>query len=281
MLYCIQTWWHVWHILELKFRSWKGEWIILSKQFVNLHSHTTDAHNDQDDELEKLKAKVAHIVDRSRWNNVKLRGVPESVQNTQLNQYACDLICMALPSIIASEIVIYRIHCLPKPFYLPDNIPRDIIIMRVHFYLLKDQLMSIFCKTTQLPEKYSHHQMYADISQYMLQKNKVAHANHEGIAQSQYHLPPGYPMKLTITHNDDTSVITMLIEGLALLWSWDILPDKESTSLSSPTRVKSQDAWQVVSNKCKQKSHVPWSPLILKFTVATVYYLTFLVRWST
>lgn len=118
---------------------------------MNLQPHTIDAHNDEDDELEKLKAKVLHIEDHSRWNNIKLRGVSESVQNTQLNQYACDLICTVLPGISASEIVIDRIHPLPKPFYLPDNIPRD-VIMRVHLYHVKDQFIFNFRKMTQLPE---------------------------------------------------------------------------------------------------------------------------------
>lgn len=52
-------------------------------EFASSHNTLKDAHNDQEDELEKLKAKVADIEDRSRWNNVKLGGVPESVQNTQ------------------------------------------------------------------------------------------------------------------------------------------------------------------------------------------------------
>lgn len=101
-------------------------------------------HNDQDEEMGKLKAKVE---DCSWRNNVKLRGVPESVQNVQLNQYACYIICTILLSIPDSEIVIDRTCCLPKPSYLLDNIPRD-VIMRVHFYHVKDQLMSNFCKTT-------------------------------------------------------------------------------------------------------------------------------------
>lgn len=96
----------------------------------------------QDDEMEKFMAKVADIEDCLRR---KLRGVPESVQSAQLNQYACDLIRTVLPSIPASEIIIDRIHRLPKPSYLPANIPRD-AIMRIHFYHVKDQLRSIFAK---------------------------------------------------------------------------------------------------------------------------------------
>lgn len=91
-------------------------------EFAASHNTLIDAHNEQDDEMEKLKTKIAVLEDRSRWNNVKLRGVPESVLNAQLNQYVCDIIRAVLPSIPISEIIIDRIHCLPKPAYLPDDI---------------------------------------------------------------------------------------------------------------------------------------------------------------
>lgn len=61
-------------------------------EFVSSHNTLIEAHNDQDDELEKLKAKVADIEDHSWRNSVKPRGIPDSVQNTQLNQYTCDFI---------------------------------------------------------------------------------------------------------------------------------------------------------------------------------------------
>lgn len=121
-------------------------------KFAGSHNTLTDAHNEQDDEMEKLKAKVADMEDRSRRNNVKLRGVPESVLNSQLNQYACDLIRAVLPSILIPEIIIDRIHCLPKPSYLPDDVPHD-VIMRVHFYHVKDQLMYNFAKQNNCQSK--------------------------------------------------------------------------------------------------------------------------------
>lgn len=115
-------------------------------EFATSHNTLIDAHNDQDDEMEKLKAKSADLEDRSRWNNVKLTGIPESVLNTQLNKYTCNLIWASLPSVPTSEILI-DIHHLPKPSYFPDNIPRDVIV-RVHFYHVKDQLMTNFRKAT-------------------------------------------------------------------------------------------------------------------------------------
>lgn len=48
-------------------------------EFASSHNTLIDAHNDEKDELEKLKGKVADLEDCLRQNNVKLRGVPEFV----------------------------------------------------------------------------------------------------------------------------------------------------------------------------------------------------------
>lgn len=47
--------------------------------FASSHKNLIDTHNDQEDELEKLKVKIADLEDRLRWKKVKLRGVPEFV----------------------------------------------------------------------------------------------------------------------------------------------------------------------------------------------------------
>lgn len=41
-------------------------------EFAASHNILIDAHSEQDDEMEKLKAKLAEKEDRSRRNNVKL-----------------------------------------------------------------------------------------------------------------------------------------------------------------------------------------------------------------
>lgn len=221
-------------------------------EFAASHNSLIDSHNEHDDQLENLKAKLADLEDRSRRNNLKLRGVPETVLNTHLNQYACDLIKAVLPSIPASEVVIDRIHRLPKPSYLSDDIPRD-VIMRVHFYHVKDQLMTSFRKNNQIPERFSRLQVYADLSQYTLQKRKSLLPITKALRNHEIVYRWGFPTKLTVTYNNTTTVITSLDEGLALLRSWDILPTQEPASGSSPSKIGSQDDWQTVSRKRKQK----------------------------
>lgn len=78
-------------------------------EFSSLH-FLIDAHNDQADEVTRLKAKVADLEDRSRRNNVKICGVPITITPAQLREYACKLMKEYLPSTPNTKIVIDRIY---------------------------------------------------------------------------------------------------------------------------------------------------------------------------
>lgn len=85
-------------------------------------------------------------------------------------------------------------------------------------------------KTAQVSKQSSHLQMYAALSQYELQKRKSLLPITKPLRNHNIIYHWGYPMKLIVTHNDATSLDTSLTESLALLRSWDILPEQESTS---------------------------------------------------
>lgn len=84
-------------------------------KFASTFNSLVDAHNDQTNEVAWLKANVADLEDRSRRNNIKLRGIPESIPPGQMQQYAQDLMGAFLPDLFVSDLVIDRIHRLPKP----------------------------------------------------------------------------------------------------------------------------------------------------------------------
>lgn len=57
-------------------------------EYTSSYYILVDAHTAQGEKIAWLKDKVADLEDRSRRNNIKLRGVPKSVPATQLLQYA-------------------------------------------------------------------------------------------------------------------------------------------------------------------------------------------------
>lgn len=66
------------------------------------------------------------------------------------------------------EVTIERIHCLPKPSYLPEKFPRD-VILHLHLYHVKEQLMVVMRKQEQILSQYQNLQLYVDLSQHTLQ----------------------------------------------------------------------------------------------------------------
>lgn len=56
-------------------------------EFACTFNDLVDAHNDRDDDMLQLKLKLANLEDRSRRNNVKIRGIPESVKNPDLKPH--------------------------------------------------------------------------------------------------------------------------------------------------------------------------------------------------
>lgn len=49
-------------------------------EFASTFNELVDAHNDRDDEMMEMKIKLADLEDRSRRNNIKIRGIPETVK---------------------------------------------------------------------------------------------------------------------------------------------------------------------------------------------------------
>lgn len=84
-----------------------------------------EAHTAQGEDIICLKDKVADLEDRSRRNNIKLRSIPESVPPYQLLQYAHTLLSTLVPMLTAQDLIVDRIHRVPKPTFLPEGTPRD------------------------------------------------------------------------------------------------------------------------------------------------------------
>lgn len=95
-----------------------------------------DACKEQSEETNWIKAKIADLKDRSRRNNVKIRGVPESIPPTDLQKFAGEMIARLLPEVSKIDRIIDRIHRIPKPKHLEASIPRD-VLMKIHFFPTK------------------------------------------------------------------------------------------------------------------------------------------------
>lgn len=104
---------------------------------ANTFNDMVDAYYDRNDAILNIKTKLADLENRSSRNNVKIRGIPESVKTSESKGYFVNLMKATLPEVPLEELVVDRIHRLPRPKNIPNHLPRDTIV-RVHFYHIKD-----------------------------------------------------------------------------------------------------------------------------------------------
>lgn len=131
--------------------------------FSKAHNELVDAHFELEEELKQLKLKVAEQEDRARRNNIKFCSIPENVKNADLKQFLRQMTSDLLPSTSQQELIIDRAHRLPKPSYISESLPHD-VIARIHYSHIKDQLMQFACQNFPLPDPYATIVLFSDLS---------------------------------------------------------------------------------------------------------------------
>ncbi|CAH2252636.1 Hypothetical predicted protein [Pelobates cultripes] len=138
--------------------------------FAVAHNSLADRLQELETSLEAQKCKVADLDDRSRRNNLRFRGIPESIHNTEQNKYLTNLFQELTPSTHPDLLAIDRAHRLRRPNHLPTTTARD-VIARIHFYHVKEHITKA-CRNAALPEPYSSIKIFADLSATTLQFRK-------------------------------------------------------------------------------------------------------------
>ena len=204
-----------------------GERVLHVENKIEKQSKTVNnlvnAYRDQMDDADWMRAKIADLEDRSRRENIKLRGVPESIAQADLQKYAGDMIMALLPDISPIERMIDRIHRIPKPKHLDASVPRD-VLMKIHFFPTKEKLLTRARSQPELPAPYKKVHMYADLSKYTLNMRRQLKTVTKALNNHKIPYKWGHPATLLITSNGKTIIISKPLDGLRLLHSWGILP---------------------------------------------------------
>lgn len=119
------------------------------EEYTSSYNVMVEAHTAQGEDITWLKDNIADLEDKSRRNKIKIRGLPEYVTPNHLLQYAHTLFSTLAPSLTTQNLIVDRIHRVPKPF-LPEETPRD-VLLRVHYYQVKDQILQASRRTRQHP----------------------------------------------------------------------------------------------------------------------------------
>lgn len=176
-----------------------------------------------------VRAKLADLEDRSRRNNVKLRGIPESILPADLPRYAKELMHTIIPEASLRDIIIDRIHRIAKPSHLAASVPRD-VLMRVHFYHIKEKLLMGVKAKSPLPAPYTGIQFFPDLSKFTLQLRRQMNPITKSLQNHKVPYKWRYPATIIIVRNGQSHSIVNLDRGLKLLQSWGIIPEPPPTA---------------------------------------------------
>ncbi|CAH2293798.1 Hypothetical predicted protein [Pelobates cultripes] len=110
--------------------------------------------------------KMADSEDRSRCNNLRIRGIPDNVETSNLIHYFQKIVKMILPKATDLDLIVDHIHRLPKS----ATAPKDTIV-RLHFFHIKQEILSTVGKSG-LPADYKYIKVFQDFSAYTMRRHR-------------------------------------------------------------------------------------------------------------
>lgn len=78
------------------------------EEYTSSYNVMVEAHTTQGEDLAWMRDKIADLEDRSRRNNIKIRGIPESIAPNLLLQYAQIVFSTLIASATATRILWLR-----------------------------------------------------------------------------------------------------------------------------------------------------------------------------
>lgn len=204
--------------------------------FTNAHNKLVDDHFALKEEVKQLKLKVADLEDRSKRNNVKLRGIPENVKNNYLKKFLQKVIIDLIPTLQNQELVIDRAHRLLKPPHILEKLPRD-VIDKIHFFLNERFADAIRKAPHTTPRSLCRDNLATILARKNLNLiTKILH-NHKIIYRW------AFPTKLIIESYNMSHSIYTIEEGLKTLKMCRLLPNEESISTNKNPKEKMTSPW--------------------------------------
>lgn len=224
-------------------------------EFAKSHNTLIDSHSALEEEVSRLAAKVLDLEDRSRRNNIRIRGIPEAVSPQELRSFLTDLMALVLPTCTSLDLTIDRIHRIPKPKNIPPHLPRD-TIARIHFFHIKDEFLKTLRKAPDLPDRFRQLAIYPDLSAATMLKRKEYAPLTKVLRDHNVQYRWGFPVKLII-YKDDVPFICMDPAAVReKLQQWNLY----STPTNSPPRkraAKPQAVTPLWSEKQSRSRKIP------------------------
>ncbi|CAH2219859.1 Hypothetical predicted protein [Pelobates cultripes] len=115
--------------------------------------------------VEKLESKLNDLEDRSRRSNIRIRNIPEIVNDPTLKKFLMDYSESLLAETGLKDFELERFHRFPRPRNIAEPSPRDVIVKFQSFYL-KNKIMGILKNKPVLEHRFKDLKIFPDLSFY-------------------------------------------------------------------------------------------------------------------
>uniref|UniRef100_A0A8C5QP13 Uncharacterized protein n=1 Tax=Leptobrachium leishanense TaxID=445787 RepID=A0A8C5QP13_9ANUR len=183
----------------------------------------TQAHNDLAEgtgDLAKrvsfLESKMEDLSNRSRRNNIRLRGLPETVSPKDLNGTVLGILRRLAPDIPEAQLLMDRIHRAQRPPNISSLIPRD-VIFRMHYFTAKHQILHA-ARTFQLDFEDKPLQLFQDLDPATLRRRRAWRPITEHLSANDIPYTWGFPFRLQVSVAGRQVALTPSSE-LAAFWA--------------------------------------------------------------
>ncbi|OCT74389.1 hypothetical protein XELAEV_18033364mg [Xenopus laevis] len=153
-----------------------------------------------------LQDRVEDSENRTRRNNIWIRGLPESMQD--LHTEIPFLLSALVPDLSPGQLILDRVHKALGPKQ-QGGPPKD-IIAKVHYYKVKEAIMSTSRAAPNLDYKCHKYTLYTDLTSLTIQRHKQMKPITAALISHRIKYRWGYPFKLLFSHQYKPYAITSL-----------------------------------------------------------------------
>ncbi|CAH2220705.1 Hypothetical predicted protein [Pelobates cultripes] len=157
------------------------------------------------DKIQYLEDSLEDLNNRSRRNNIRIRGLPEAVDADAILPTLRDLFHTILPDSTEQECDIERAHRALRPLALNPTSPRDVIVRMQHF-ATKEKIMAA---TRASPPKYGASTLafFQDLAPSTLKKRRDLKPLTMALTKKGLKYRWGHPFKLQVRLDDQDHVL--------------------------------------------------------------------------
>ncbi|MEE6472459.1 hypothetical protein FKM82_009614 [Ascaphus truei] len=191
-------------------------------------------------EINTLKDTLEDHENRDRRQNIRLRGIPESVLPGQLQAYLTDLFTSLCADLEVKDLEMDRAHRTLGPRSNDPNRTRD-VIARLHRYTVKEKIMQASRAKEPITFRDDHLQVYNDLSKITVDKRRDLQPLTRLMRDQGIKYKWGFPFKLIVNRNGKFLTIRHPTEMTRLAKAVGLDPPPAWDSDTSETQSRDAD----------------------------------------